>query len=129
VSPKLQDWLAVIENGDVSALGPFADWLEENGDSRAKLPREAAILHFGNIGDHPNLMRVVADELYWLMDDSFSLLPNLSRMMTEDECLQDVEEDFRRGALRPEVVRAIYGAQRASVNRLAEQFKETPPVS
>jgi hypothetical protein len=136
MQPELAGMLAAIEAGDVPVIGMLADWLEERGDPRAPLAREATQID----------VEAVADTLYLLRSGKMSSGETVGAMVgmtllgmpvgaipfpahpfvSREKCLTEVQTAIAHKKLTSGVGRAIALTRRAKIDRLLQQFKETP---
>jgi hypothetical protein len=131
MQPELTGMLTAIEAGDTAVLGMLADWLEERGDPRALLARQAATID----------VELVADTLYWMRGGITSKGEAINAIVdtliigvplgadpsvSRQDCRSDVRTAIERKRLPSDVARAITLARRTKVDRLFQQFKETP---
>jgi hypothetical protein len=126
-NPELTWMLAAIEAGDTAVLGMLADWLEERGDPRAALARQASVLD----------VEPVADTLYWLRGGILSTGHAIGAIVDTliigvplgadpavslDDCRRDVRIAVERKRVPSDVARAIALARRAKIDQLFQQF-------
>jgi hypothetical protein len=126
---ELFGMLAAIDAGDSTVLGMLADWLEERGDPRAALAREATQID----------VELVADTLYRLRGGIVSKGEAVSAVVdmiligvptgsgpfvSRADCLSEVRAAIAQRKLTSEVARAISLTRRAKIDRLLEQFRE-----
>ena len=122
--------------GDDTDRLVFADWLEERGDPRAPLAREATQIDVQAVADALHYMRYrpasdkVADGMISiaLLGPAVGLVDIALKAVDDSrrKCLREVQEAIRTRKIPSDIVRAITVMRRAKVTHLLEQFKETP---
>lgn len=135
MEPALAGMLAAIEAGDAAVIGMLADWLEERGDPRAPLAREAtqvdveAVAHLLHMSRTEPLARglLLGVVVPTLAGDPYALM-DFARGSPDarQECLREVETALRTRKISADVARVLTIARRARIDRLLQQFKETP---
>jgi hypothetical protein len=138
MEPELAGMLSAIEAGDAVVIGMLADWLEERGDPRAPLAREATQVDVQAVANllymsrtEPPVRGVLRGLVVpALVGDPFTVMDfALSARDARQECLNEVETALRTRKISADLARVLTIARRAKIDQLLQLFKETPAKS
>ena len=135
LEPAVAGMLAAIDAGDAAVIGVLADWLEERGDPRAALARQAtqidveAVATLLSLSRHEPPARGLLRGLVVpaLAGDPFTMVEfALGSGDARQQCLLEVETALRTRRISADLARVITITRRAKIDQLLQQFKETP---